>query len=558
MGHSGSSLSSTCQRDDRLGAADIYARASRHQVLEEVCTPYDDINEVQQPQQVLLDIQRKELAEADIDPATVILHIYDVSATLSAANKVLAFASKDIALGGAFHTGLEAYGSEWSYGTEGVLSMPPRTADHVYRCSMVLGQTTLFKWVSELHEMCQTWKGQDYNMLGGINCNSFVVELCERIGVGPVPPWVDRFSRIARGGRNAGKVVANHAVKAANQARSHFSNRDRDKIAAQCNPQSHRVDDVEFKLPGTQIAVQGQKVVMENTKTKKDNNPRVQQDEPAPVYVKWNECDDEIWKDNSGGRLPRCNGWNEELTDMQSDRCADPDVTRQVLQTARGADTDIARQMMHLKPQPQLQRNGSPQLQRSGSIETMHPDDAYSHRKACMFTIGSSVEYFSSTQNNWIPANVLSFDSNLGLYDLSCKSQVPPHKIRTPQMPAGHDRHNFEQRSSKPRWFPPGQDVEYESASAEGCWIPTVVVGFYADTGLYDLDCKAQVPPEKIRPVEDFPIGAAVEYRSTSGGQNLGWIPGQILAFDEFTGLYDLTCKAKVSRARIQWPKHDR
>mmetsp|Transcript_84505 Transcript_84505/g.133479 ORF Transcript_84505/g.133479 Transcript_84505/m.133479 type:complete len:566 (-) Transcript_84505:152-1849(-) len=559
-----SSLGSSCTRDSRLadGQIDVYAKASRHEVLEEVCTPYDDDLDQPQPQQVLLDIQRKEVAEADIEPATVILHIYDINATMAVANKVLAFSGKDIALGGAFHTGLEAYGSEWSYGSAGVTSIPPRTADHVYRCSMVLGQTTLIQWVAELHDMCQTWRGQDYQLLGGYNCNTFVAELANRLGVGPVPGWVDRFSRIAGKGRETGKRV----FRAASEARSRFVTGDREKIVAELDPHTHRADDVELRLPQSQLYVRGQKVALENSPKRAregiQSRSRAEQinslDSPrdtaqAPLYVtsrrgqavqKERSVTEDTLSDSiqysrshsqhsrrsaSRGSLPRCDAWNTANGDMVG-----------------------------------TQRMPMPHLQRCGSVDTNAPADYERPVQTCKHTIGSAVEYFSTTHNTWIPTQVLDFDGDRGLYDLTCKGQVPPQKIRTPQLETVREKPRNENRPTVPAtkrsdtsWFPPGHSVEYESASAEGCWIPAVVVAYYADTGLYDLDCKAQAPREKIRPVEDFPINADVEYRSTSAGQNLGWIPGVVLAFDEASGLYDLSCKGKVPRAQIQFPKRD-
>jgi len=44
--------------------------------------------------------------------------------------------------------------------------------------------------------------------------------------------------------------------------------------------------------------------------------------------------------------------------------------------------------------------------------------------------------------------------------------------------------------------YPAGSAVEYNSASSG--WIPTKVVAFNPALGLYDLECKIQVPPQKI------------------------------------------------------------
>ena len=43
---------------------------------------------------------------------------------------------RQFTIGGAFHSGVEVFGNEWSYGKRGVTCQPPRAAeDHVYRCS---------------------------------------------------------------------------------------------------------------------------------------------------------------------------------------------------------------------------------------------------------------------------------------------------------------------------------------------------------------------------------------------------------------------------------------
>jgi hypothetical protein len=48
--------------------------------------------------------------------------------------------------------------------------------------------------------------------------------------------------------------------------------------------------------------------------------------------------------------------------------------------------------------------------------------------------------------------------------------------------------------------YSPGDQVEYLSAS-QGRWVPATVRRRNPLTGLYDLDCKDEVPPEKIRAV---------------------------------------------------------
>jgi len=109
-------------------------------------------------------------------------------------------------MGGAFHIGVEVFGSEWSYGCCGVRSALPRgQCGHVYSCSVCLGQTSVeqAELASILHRMCQEWKGSDYQLLSH-NCCNFASELCDHLGVGPVPAWISRLPRFLGAGRRAG------------------------------------------------------------------------------------------------------------------------------------------------------------------------------------------------------------------------------------------------------------------------------------------------------------------------------------------------------------------
>merc|ERR1712048_715926 len=175
------------------------------------------------------------------------------------------------------------------------------------------------------------------------------------------------------------------------------------------------------------------------------------------------------------------------------------------------------------------------------------------------WTPGALVEYYSTSHNSWIPTQVVGFDPRTSLYDLACKAQVAPHKIRNVQravrldirdkrslVARGMSTDTNNSRDAHPHdrdasvWFPPGCSVEYESASAENCWISAVVLAYHSASGLYDLDIKAQVPRAKLRCPDQFPIGAVVEYRGESAGQNVGWAPAKVVAFDSVLGLYDL------------------
>mmetsp|Transcript_33480 Transcript_33480/g.64901 ORF Transcript_33480/g.64901 Transcript_33480/m.64901 type:complete len:320 (-) Transcript_33480:123-1082(-) len=100
---------------------------------------------------------------------------------------------------GAFHTGVEVYGREWSFGmtfddySTGVTwNAPKMNHDHSYRETLSMGYTSLSrKQVDKLvEEMKIKWKGCSYNMLSK-NCHNFSDEFCFRLGVTRLPAWVN-------------------------------------------------------------------------------------------------------------------------------------------------------------------------------------------------------------------------------------------------------------------------------------------------------------------------------------------------------------------------------
>merc|ERR1712127_938435 len=97
----------------------------------------------------------------------VLLHIYDLRFT---------FAMKEMSLAGAFHTGIEAFSREWSFGyPAGVYSTVPLLEPrHLYRCSVPLGTTLLSRQETNtaLQDLNSEWPGAEYDSLGK-NCNGF-------------------------------------------------------------------------------------------------------------------------------------------------------------------------------------------------------------------------------------------------------------------------------------------------------------------------------------------------------------------------------------------------
>ncbi|CAK0896007.1 unnamed protein product, partial [Prorocentrum cordatum] len=125
--------------------------------------------------------------------------------------------------GGVYHAGVEVYGTEWSYGYiewgTGVHKCAPRTADgHTYRATQKMGYTRLTQESvgKVLERMKGEWPGKDYQFLEH-NCLSFCSAFLQALGLGPLPPWVDRYGRTACKVTSA--IPVSGLVKAANLVR---------------------------------------------------------------------------------------------------------------------------------------------------------------------------------------------------------------------------------------------------------------------------------------------------------------------------------------------------
>mmetsp|Transcript_44115 Transcript_44115/g.127594 ORF Transcript_44115/g.127594 Transcript_44115/m.127594 type:complete len:252 (+) Transcript_44115:109-864(+) len=142
------------------------------------------------------------------DDAQVYLNVYDLNEDWLHANNLSLHV---LNLGGAFHTGVEVFGREWSYGQEGVSSNEPRAhAVHIYRMSVPMGATD--KGHAEVMQLIERevmlgWQGSDYDILRH-NCCSFADFLCARLAGKRIPGWVSRFPKVASAAsRGFGKVV---------------------------------------------------------------------------------------------------------------------------------------------------------------------------------------------------------------------------------------------------------------------------------------------------------------------------------------------------------------
>ncbi|CAE6971119.1 GBP2, partial [Symbiodinium sp. KB8] len=114
------------------------------------------------------------------------------------------------------------------------------------------------------------------------------------------------------------------------------------------------------------------------------------------------------------------------------------------------------------------------------------------------FKLGEVVEYYSASQGSWIPAKVVAVNAK-GTYDLDCKPGVPRQKIRS--YATARDSRLSASAASGVLEFEPGEVVEYFSAS-QSDWILAKVLSINPN-GTYNLDCKPDVPPERVRAQRD-------------------------------------------------------
>lgn len=108
---------------------------------------------------------------------------------------------------GAFHTGVEVYGREWSFGmtfddmSTGITWNPPgQNCDHSFRETLSMGFTSLSpSQVLRLIEgMKYEWRGCTYNLLTR-NCHHFSDVFCQRLGALSLPSWVNTLATSGAG-----------------------------------------------------------------------------------------------------------------------------------------------------------------------------------------------------------------------------------------------------------------------------------------------------------------------------------------------------------------------
>merc|ERR1740138_898034 len=141
------------------------------------------------------------LSEGEISASessnAVWLSVYDLNEDWLQTNKLFV---DILRIGGAFHTAVEVYGQEWSYGQDGVSQIQPRSHEvHIFRQSIFMGMTRLSsEEVSKIMEteLASRWCGSDYDLLRK-NCCTFANMICRRLVSKPIPAWVNRFPKVA-------------------------------------------------------------------------------------------------------------------------------------------------------------------------------------------------------------------------------------------------------------------------------------------------------------------------------------------------------------------------
>lgn len=123
-------------------------------------------------------------------------------------NALFAHKLSPLKFGGMFHTGVEVDGLEWFFGSRpkntknnaltGVSCVKPRRhPDHHYRQTIELGVTSLDPSGVDatIGQIIKEYLGKDYDLLRR-NCCHFAEDLCQRLGVRGIPPWVHRLAQI--------------------------------------------------------------------------------------------------------------------------------------------------------------------------------------------------------------------------------------------------------------------------------------------------------------------------------------------------------------------------
>lgn len=217
------------------------------------------------------------------------------------------------------------------------------------------------------------------------------------------------------------------------------------------------------------------------------------------------------------------------------------------------------------------------------------------------FVAGARVEYYSESQQKWIPAKVIRALPDHNAYQLDCQPFAPAGRVRKVGESDASSTEPVVSKTSLPEGvYAPGEAVLYYSESQRK-WQPAKVLRYHATTQTYDLDIRRgaiaervkrpgefqqslrrhqlpawreesveedeepppppppeepeeeELPPPPPPPEEkeaaSFSVGDAVEYYSSSMQQ---WISTKVLKFHASDNTYDLECKLRVPASKIR------
>lgn len=298
-----------------------------------------------------------------------------------------------------------------------------------------------------LFELCRTWRGADYDLISK-NCCSFSAEFLDQLDVGKLPAWVDRFARLASKGQAAGrelKRVGESATKFFQETKSALG-----------------------ELGGFLVKDVGN--VMKNYWDNRGRRPTIG---PNDFALKLPESAGIIHVDGDHITLSTMNLVPAIPEETQLELDPGPVFVHRVT-GIENVDTSISRRR-------------KTRCKRAPS--------------APFFPIGSVIEYQSASKGIWGKGKVLAYHPRTGLYDLDCKAQANPERMRWPaetNAPARESTTVNSGGAESVQSYAVGLLVEYDSVS-HGRWLPTRVRAYDPLTGRYDLECRSDVLPSKMR-----------------------------------------------------------
>ncbi|CAE7401050.1 DESI2, partial [Symbiodinium pilosum] len=127
---------------------------------------------------------------------------------------------------GAFHCAIQVFGTEWSYGgwpeespcdpnDTGVWSCLPRmSVSHTFQEAVLMGSLSISEeeTVELICSLMQEWPMSEYDILNK-NCCHFCEELCELLGVGPLPSRVKKLAGLGSTLNESASMMAEAASK---------------------------------------------------------------------------------------------------------------------------------------------------------------------------------------------------------------------------------------------------------------------------------------------------------------------------------------------------------